>query len=133
VIELRGQTRPSLRKSYSTATRRLQTRGSERIAESLGDDLWTQIDDVFHRVTREVVNYAESVENPVLVLENLTDIRESMDNGAYVSYPRLKSWASSRDGVSTRATILAWADCSPPVHRVELLYATVGDSTPASH
>ncbi|GAB3330589.1 hypothetical protein GCM10027355_36830 [Haloplanus salinarum] len=67
-----GKTVRQLRKTYFTAMRRLQTRGSERIAESFGDDLWTQIDDVFHRVTREVVEYAESVEHPVLVLEDLT-------------------------------------------------------------
>jgi len=41
-------------------------RGSERIAESFGDDLWNQIDDVFHRVTRGIVDYAESVKNPFL-------------------------------------------------------------------
>ena len=53
-----------LRKTYFTAKRRIQTHGSECIAESFGDDLWRQTDDVFHRVTREVVEYAESVENP---------------------------------------------------------------------
>ena len=53
--------------------------------ESFGDDLWNQIDDVFHRVTREVVEYTESVEDPVLVLEDLTHIRESMDYGEYMN------------------------------------------------
>ncbi len=80
-----------LRKTYFTATRRLQQRGSERIAESYGDSLWDQIDDVFHRVTREVVEYAESVENPVLVLEDLTYIRENMDYGEYMNR-RLHRW-----------------------------------------
>ena len=55
------------------------------------DDLWNQRDDVFHRVTREVVEYAESVENPVVVLEDLTHIRESMDDGAYMNR-RLHGW-----------------------------------------
>jgi len=90
-----GKTVRRLRKTYFTATRRLQTRGSERIAESFGDDLWNQIDDVFHRVTREVVDYAESVKNPVLVLENLTYIRESMDYGEYMNR-RLHGWGFAK-------------------------------------
>ncbi|QDX40805.1 RNA-guided endonuclease TnpB family protein [Salarchaeum sp. JOR-1] len=84
-----------LRKTYFTATRRLQKRGSERIAESYGDSLWDQIDDVFHRVTREVVEYAESVENPVLVLEDLTYIRENMDYGEYMNR-RLHGWGFAK-------------------------------------
>ncbi len=84
-----------LRKTYSTAKRRLQQRGSERIAESYGESLWDQIDDVFHRVTREVVEYAGSVENPVLVLEDLTYIRENMDCGAYMNR-RLHGWGFAK-------------------------------------
>jgi len=84
-----------LRKTYFTAKRRLQKRGSERIAESYGDSLWDQIDDVFHRVTREVVDYAESVENPVLVLEDLTYIRENMDYGEYMNR-RLHGWGFAK-------------------------------------
>jgi len=84
-----------LRKTYFTAKRRLQQRGSERITESYGDSLWGQIDDVFHRVTREVVEYAESVENPVLVLEDLTDIRENMDYGEYMNR-RLHGWGFAK-------------------------------------
>jgi len=90
-----GKTVRRLRKTYFTATRRLQKRGSERIAESFGDDLWNQIDDVFHRVTREIVEYAESVENPVLVLEDLTYIRESMDYGEYMNR-RLHGWGFAK-------------------------------------
>ncbi len=84
-----------LRKTYFTATRRLQKRGSKRIAESYGHALWNQIDDVFHRVTREVVKYAESVENPVLVLEDLTYIRENMDYGEYMNR-RLHGWGFAK-------------------------------------
>jgi len=84
-----------LRKTYFTATRRLQKRGSERIVASYSDALWDRIDDVFHRVTREVVEYAESVENPVLVLEDLTYIRENMDYGAYMNR-RLHGWGFAK-------------------------------------
>jgi len=84
-----------LRKTYFTAKRRLQKRGSERIAESYGESLWNQIDDVFHRVTCEVVDYAESVENSVLVLEDLTYIRENMDYGEYMNR-RLHGWGFAK-------------------------------------
>jgi IS605 OrfB family transposase len=91
-----GKTVRRLRKTYFTAKRRLQKRGSERIAESYGDALWDQIDDVFHRVTREAVEYAEeSVENPVLVLEDLTYIRENMDYGEYMNR-RLHGWGFAK-------------------------------------
>ncbi len=90
-----GKTVRRLGKTYFTAKRRLQQRGSERIAESYGDSLWDQIDDVFHRVTREVVEYAESVENPVLVLEDLTYIRENMDYGEYMNR-RLHGWGFAK-------------------------------------
>ena len=90
-----GKTVRRLRKTYFTAERRLQKRGSERISESYGDALWDRIDGVFHHVTREVVEYAESVENPVLVLEDLTDIRENMDYGAYMNR-RLHGWGFAK-------------------------------------
>ena len=50
---------------------------------------------MFHRVTREVVEYAESVKNPVLVLEDLTHIRENMDYGAYMNR-RLHGWGCAK-------------------------------------
>jgi hypothetical protein len=36
--------------------------GSERIVEPFGDDVWNLIDDIFHTVTREIIEYAESIE-----------------------------------------------------------------------
>lgn len=54
-------------------------RRSERLAESF-------VDEVFHRVTREVVEYAESVESSVVVLEDLTYIGESMDDGGFMNW-----------------------------------------------
>ena len=90
-----GKTVRRLRKTYFTAKRRLQQRGSERIVESYGEDLWDQIHDVFHYVTRELVEYAESVENPVVVLEDLTYIRENMDYGAYMNR-RLHGWGFAK-------------------------------------
>ena len=90
-----GKTVRQLRKTHFTAMKRLPTRGSERIVESFGDDVWNQIDDVFHRVTREVVEHAESVKNPVLVPEDLTHIRESMDYGEFMNR-RLHGWGFAK-------------------------------------
>jgi IS605 OrfB family transposase len=84
-----------LRKTYFTATKRLQERESERIAESFGDRLWRRIDHILHSVTDAVVEHAASVENPVLVLEDLTYIRESMDYGSYMSR-RLHGWGFAK-------------------------------------
>ncbi|WP_101296869.1 RNA-guided endonuclease InsQ/TnpB family protein [Halegenticoccus soli] len=84
-----------LRETYFTATRRLQQRGSERIAESYGDSLWRQIDGILHTVTSEVVAYADEFENPVLVLEDLTHIRENMDYGSFMNR-RLHGWGFAK-------------------------------------
>ncbi len=73
-----------LRETYSTATRRFQTRGSERNVESFGDIPWRHIDHILHTVTSEVLAYTDQFENPVLVLEDLTHIREHMDDGTFM-------------------------------------------------
>jgi len=84
-----------LRKTYFTATRRLQRRGSEHIVETYGDNLWERIDHIIHRVSRRVVEHAQQVEHPVLVLENLQQIRQEMDYGAFMNR-RLNGWAFTK-------------------------------------
>ncbi|MFC6733934.1 transposase [Haladaptatus sp. DYSN1] len=84
-----------LRKTYFSASKRLQERGSEKILTSYGDKLWRQIDQILHTVTSEVVSYADQFENPVLVLEDLTHIRENMDYGSFMNR-RLHGWAFSK-------------------------------------
>ncbi len=84
-----------LRKTYFTATRRLQRRESERIVEEYGDSLWERIDHSIHRVSRQVVERAQQVKNPILVLENLQYIRKNMDYGAFMNR-RLHGWAFAK-------------------------------------
>ena len=84
-----------LRKTYFTMKRRLQQRGSRRIAEEFGDRLWRRIDDILHTVSAEVVDYATQFENPVLVLEDLTHIRENMDYGTFMNR-RLHGWGFAK-------------------------------------
>lgn len=81
-----------LRETYVTAVKRLQERGSDRLAEEYGDDLWARIDDILDTVSSDIVTYALQFNNPVLVLENLTHIRENMDYGRF-SNRRLHGWA----------------------------------------
>jgi putative transposase len=84
-----------LRKTYFSATHRLQRRESERIAEEYGDSLWERIDHIIHRVSRQVVERAQQVDNPVLVLENLRYIRENLDYDAFMNR-RLHGWAFAK-------------------------------------
>ena len=90
-----GKTVRQLRKTCFTATRRLQKRGSERLAESYGDELWRHIDHILHTVTSEVIAYADQLENPVLVLEDLTYLCENMDYGTFMNR-RLHGWGFAK-------------------------------------
>jgi len=81
-----------LREEYFTTSKRLQERGSEKLLEERGDEIWRRIDNIVHTVTRRVVEYAERFEDGVLVLEDLTYLRENMDYGAYMNR-RLHGWA----------------------------------------
>lgn len=84
-----------LRETYFSAVKRLQERGSERLAEEYGDELWARIDDILHTVSRGIVEYAQQVDNPVLVIEDLTHIRENMDYGQFINR-RLHGWAFAK-------------------------------------
>jgi putative transposase len=84
-----------LRKTYFTATHRLQRREADRLAEEYGDELWARIDHIIDTVSSEVVSHAQTVENPVLVLEDLQHIRESMDYGKFMNR-RLHGWAFAK-------------------------------------
>jgi len=95
VFSEEGKTVRKLRKTYFTATRRLKRRGSERLAEEYGDKLWRRIETILQEVSREVVEDAQTVDDPVLVLEDLTYIREHMDYGAFMNR-RLHGWAFAK-------------------------------------
>ncbi|MFB6284293.1 MAG: RNA-guided endonuclease InsQ/TnpB family protein [Halobacteria archaeon] len=84
-----------LREKYFSISKRLQERGSKKLVKEIGDKIWRQIDDIIHTVTRRVVEYADEIDNPVVVLENLTYIRENMDYGNYMNR-RLHGWAFAK-------------------------------------
>ncbi len=84
-----------LRERYFTSMRRLQCREADVLADRYGDEKWEQIDDVLHTVSREVVDHVAGIDGGVVVLENLTYIRENMDYGAYMNR-RLHTWAFAK-------------------------------------
>ena len=84
-----------LRERYFTAMRRLQRRESDVLADRYGDDIWRQIDDILHTVSRQVVEQVASIDGGMVVLENLTYIRENMDYGSYMNR-RLHGWAFAK-------------------------------------
>ncbi len=81
-----------LRKEWHTVKKRLQSRGSEKILNDIGDNIWNRIDDIIHKTTREIVEYVKQFDEPVIVMEDLKYIREKMNYGKYMN-ARLHSWA----------------------------------------
>ncbi|MFP4051029.1 MAG: RNA-guided endonuclease TnpB family protein [Thermoplasmata archaeon] len=81
-----------LRKEWHTVKKRLQSRGSEKIFDDIGDNIWNRMDDIIHKTTREVVEYVKQFDEPVIVLEDLKYIRENLGYSKYMN-ERLHSWA----------------------------------------
>ncbi|SIS10244.1 RNA-guided endonuclease TnpB family protein [Natronorubrum thiooxidans] len=86
----------ALRKEMHTTLKRLQKRDAEqwRVDERF-DHYQNALTDIVEKASREAVEYAESFDNPVIVLENLSYIRENLDYGKYMNR-RLHSWAFAR-------------------------------------
>ncbi len=90
-----------LRKTYFTATRRLQQREAARLDEEYGDELWARIDQLIDTVSSDVIAHAQTVENPVVVLEDLQHLRENMDYGRFMNR-RLHGWAFAALNIADR-------------------------------
>ncbi|AXR81822.1 RNA-guided endonuclease TnpB family protein [Natrarchaeobaculum sulfurireducens] len=86
----------ALRKEMHTTLKRLQERNAEqwRVDERF-DHYQNALTDIVEKASREAVEYAESFEDPVIVLEDLSYIRENLDYGKYMNR-RLHSWAFAR-------------------------------------
>ncbi|TYL35825.1 transposase [Natronococcus pandeyae] len=85
-----------LRKEMFTTLRRLQERDAAewRIDERF-NHYQNALTDIVEKVSRRAVEYAESFENPVIVVEDLSYIRENLDYGKYMNR-RLHAWAFAR-------------------------------------
>ena len=85
-----------LRKEMHTTLKRLQERDAAewRIDERF-DHYQNALTDIVEKASRQAVEYAQQFDNPVIVLEDLSYIRESLDYGKWMNR-RLHSWAFAR-------------------------------------
>jgi len=85
-----------LRKEMHTTLRRLQERDAAkwRMDERF-DHYQNALTDIVEKASRQAVEYARQFENPVIVLEDLSYIREHLDYGKWMNR-RLHNWAFAR-------------------------------------
>ncbi|TQQ79599.1 RNA-guided endonuclease TnpB family protein [Halonotius roseus] len=85
-----------LRKEMHTTLKRLQERDAAewRIDERF-DHYQNALTDIVEKASRKAVEYAQQFDDPVIVLEDLSYIRESLDYGKWMNR-RLHSWAFAR-------------------------------------
>ena len=91
-----GSRAKHLRKEMHTTLKRLQERDAAewRIDERF-DYYQNALTDIVEKASRQAVEYARQFEKPVLVMEDLTYIRESLDCGKFMNR-RLHAWAFAR-------------------------------------
>lgn len=85
-----------LRKEMHTTLKRLQERNAAewRISERF-DHYQNALTDIVEKASRQAVKYARGFKDPVIVMEDLTYIRESLDYGNWMNR-RLNGWAFAR-------------------------------------
>ncbi|RRJ29789.1 RNA-guided endonuclease TnpB family protein, partial [Halocatena pleomorpha] len=85
-----------LRKEMHTTLKRLQEcdaapwRGDERF-----DHYQNALTDIIEKASREAVEYARQFDSPVIVLEDLSNLREGLDYGKWMNR-RLHNWTFAR-------------------------------------
>jgi len=83
----------NLRKEMFTTIKRLQRReASEWRVEERFDYYQNALTDIVEKASRQAVEYAQQFENPVIVLEDLSYIRDRLDYGKFMNR-RLHAWA----------------------------------------
>ncbi|RLM83738.1 transposase [Halobellus sp. Atlit-38R] len=93
---INGKEAKRIRKEMFTTLKRLQERdASEWRVEERFSYYQNRLTDIIEKASRESVEYARQFENPVIVMEDLAYIRESLDYGKYMNR-RLHSWAFAR-------------------------------------
>jgi putative transposase len=85
-----------LRKEMFTTLKRLQERDAAqwRIDERF-DHYQNALTDIIEKASRRAIEYACRFEKPVIVLEDLSDIREDLDYGKWMNR-RIHAWAFAR-------------------------------------
>ena len=91
-----GSRAKHLRKEMHTMLTRLQERDAAqwRIDERF-DHYQNALTDIVEKASRQAVEYARGFEKPLIVMEDLTYIRESLDCGKFMNR-RLHAWAFAR-------------------------------------
>ncbi|MCU4741508.1 transposase [Natronoglomus mannanivorans] len=85
-----------LRKEMYTTLKRLQERdAAEWRVDKRFNHYQNALTDIVEKVSRRAVEYADSFEDPVIVLEDLSYIRERLDYGKFMNR-RLHAWAFAR-------------------------------------
>jgi len=85
-----------LRKEMHTTQKRLQEReASEWRRDERFDYYQNALTDIVEKASRQAAEYAQQFDDPVIVLEDLSYIREQLDYGAYMNR-RLHGWAFAR-------------------------------------
>jgi IS605 OrfB family transposase len=115
-----GRRAKHLRKEMYTTLKRLQHRDAGWRIDERFERFSNQLDDIIEKDTTETVEYAQEFENPVLVMEDLSYIRESLDYGKFMNR-RLHSWAFAL--LQTRITQKA-KDAGIPVMYVNAAYTS---------
>jgi len=85
-----------LRKEMFTTLKRLQERdAAEWRVEERFDHYQNALTDIIEKVSRQAVEYAHRFNKPVVVLEDLADVRKDLDYGEWMNR-RLHAWAFAR-------------------------------------
>ncbi|ERG98774.1 MAG: transposase, IS605 OrfB family, central region, partial [Haloquadratum sp. J07HQX50] len=93
---INGKEAKRIRKEMFTTLKRLQERdASEWRIEERFSYYQNRLTDIIEKASDEPVEYANQFENPVIVMENLSYIRESLDDGKYMNR-RLHAWSFAR-------------------------------------
>lgn len=101
-----GSRARQLRKEMFTTLRRLQSRdAAEWRVDKRFDHYQNALTDIIEKASRQAVAYANSFEDPVIVLEDLSYVREGLDYGTFMNR-RLHAWAFARlqDRIEDKAT-----------------------------
>lgn len=79
----------------STTLQRLQERDADWRIDERFAYYQNALTDIIEKDSREVVDYATGFENPVIVMESLTYVRDRLDYGKWMNR-RLYAWAFAR-------------------------------------
>ncbi|WP_237560529.1 transposase [Halapricum salinum] len=91
-----GSRAKRLRKERETTIRRLKRRNAprKRLREQY-TSFANAIEDIIEKSSRQAIEYASHFEDPLIVMEELTHMRDDIDYGAYMNR-RLHGWAFAR-------------------------------------